>query len=76
MGKQKWVINQKRQLFVQGPPKFTKSVSFPSAFRVTHFRLPVSGPLRRSWRRCMLEHVLRRYVWWKIDVPLVETHRP
>ena len=24
--------NQKRQLFVPGPPKFTKSVSFPSAF--------------------------------------------
>ena len=25
--------------------KFTKSVSFPSAFRVTCFRLPVSGPV-------------------------------
>ena len=54
MGKLKWVINQKRQLFVPGPPpKFTRkasafrqlSVRFLSAFRATHFRLPVSGPL-------------------------------
>ena len=45
MGKLKWVI-QKRQPFVQGPPNFTKNVSFPSAFRVTCFRLPVSRPLR------------------------------
>ena len=28
-----------------GPPKFTKSISFPSAFRVIRFRLPVSLPL-------------------------------
>ena len=27
------------------PPKFTKSVSFPSAFRVTRFRTPASGPV-------------------------------
>ena len=26
--------NQKRQLFVPGPPNFTKNASFPSAFRV------------------------------------------
>ena len=37
--------DQKRQFFVPGPPKFTKSVSFPSAFRATRFRLPVSEPL-------------------------------
>ena len=36
--------NQTRQLFVPGPPKFIKLVSFPSAFRVAGFRLPVSGP--------------------------------
>ena len=40
--------NQKRQLFVPGPPEFTKSVSFPSAVRVTRFRLPVSGPLNST----------------------------
>ena len=32
--------NQKRQLFVPGSPKFTQSVSFPSAFR----QLSVSFP--------------------------------
>ena len=40
MSKLKWVSRneyQKRQLFVPGPPKFTKSVSFPSAFRATGF---------------------------------------
>ena len=37
--------NQTRQLFVPGPPKFAKRVSFPSAFRVSRFRLLVSGPL-------------------------------
>ena len=36
--------NQKRQRFVPGPPKFTKSFSFPSYFRVNRFRSPVSGP--------------------------------
>ena len=40
--------NQKRQLFVPGPPKFTKRVSFSSAFRVIRFRLPVSGPLTNA----------------------------
>ena len=40
---------QKRQLFLPGPPrKFTKRVSFPSAFRATRFPLAVSGPLRRG----------------------------
>ena len=40
----------KRQLFVPGPTKFTKRISFPSAFRVTRFRLPVSRPLRKASR--------------------------
>ena len=39
------MCNQKRQFFVPGPPKFTNNTSFPSAFRVTRFHLPVSGPL-------------------------------
>ena len=42
--------NQKRQLFVPGPTFIHQdrqlSFRFPSAFRVTHFHLPVSGPLR------------------------------
>ena len=37
--------NQKRLVFVLGPPNFTKHISFRSAFRATRFRLPVSGPL-------------------------------
>ena len=39
------MVNQRLQLFVPGASKFTKSASFPSAFRATRFRLPVSGPL-------------------------------
>ena len=46
MGRLKWVKaemgNQNNQLFVPGPPQFTKSVSLPSAFRITRFRLTVS----------------------------------
>ena len=41
MGKLKWVTKS----VGCDPPKFNKSVSFPSAFRVTRFRLPVLGPL-------------------------------
>ena len=51
--------NQKRQLFVPGPPAFTKSVSFPSASR-TRFRLPVSGPLKvrlHQARQCQARHL-------------------
>ena len=40
----KIVQDQKRQLFVPGPPKLTKHVSFPSSFRATRFRIPVSAP--------------------------------
>ena len=36
---------------VGGPPKFIKSVSFPSALRVTRFRLPVSGPLKEATKQ-------------------------
>ena len=45
MGKLKWVT-ESVSFSCQDTPKFTKSVSLPSAFRVTRFRLPVSGPLR------------------------------
>ena len=54
MGKLKWV---------------TKSVSFPSAFRVTPFRLPVSGPLSFDRNRgqaylLFAESILRRAKPW------------
>ena len=42
------VHGQTRQLFRARTPKFTKSVSFPSASRVTRFRLPVSGPVIKT----------------------------
>ena len=44
MGKLKWVTKSV-SFSCQDPPKLSKSVSFPLAFRVTRFRLPVSGPL-------------------------------
>ena len=44
MGKLKWVTKNV-SFSCQDPNKFTKSVSFPSAFRVTRFRFAVSGPL-------------------------------
>ena len=39
-----------------GPPKLTKKVSFPSAFRVTHFRLLVSGPVSYSNVETKIRH--------------------
>ena len=59
MGKLKWVTESVSFSCQDPPPKFTKSVSFPSAFRelsvsfpsafrVTRFRLPVSGPLKEE----------------------------
>ena len=44
--------NQKRQLFVPGPPKFTKGASFPSAFRATRFRSPASRPMINYYEEC------------------------
>ena len=44
MGKLKWVTKSD-SFSCQYLSRFTKSVSFPSAFRVTLFRLSVSGPL-------------------------------
>ena len=50
--------NQKRQLFVPGPPKLSKSVSFRSAFFVTRFRLPVSGGTNNSCVPLLSNHPL------------------
>ena len=47
MGKLKWVTKSV-SFSCQVPLRFTKSVSFPSAFRVTRFRVPVSGLRNRS----------------------------
>ena len=47
MGKLKW-ITKSVSFSCQDPPKFTKNVSLPSAFRVAGFRLPVSGPLTEA----------------------------
>ena len=44
MGKLK-LVTKSVSFSCQDPPEFTNSVSFPSAFRITRFRLPVSGPL-------------------------------
>ena len=38
-----------------GPPEFTKSVSFPSAFRVARFRLPNDAP---GGRGCLHEQIV------------------
>ena len=46
MDKLKWVTKSVSFSY-QDHTKFTQSVSFPSAFRVTHFCSPVSGPLTR-----------------------------
>ena len=46
MGKLKWVT--KSVSCRARTPKFTKNVSFLSAFRVTSFRLPVAGPLTKK----------------------------
>ena len=45
MGKLKWVTKSVSFSCQDPPPKFARGVSFPSAFRVTRFSLPVSGPL-------------------------------
>ena len=45
IGKLKWVTKHISVSCQDPPPKFNNGVSFQSAFRVTRFRLPVSGPL-------------------------------
>ena len=60
MGKLKWVTKN-IGFSCQDPPKFTKRVSFPPAFRATRFRLPISGPTEcnaklasETWRLSLL----------------------
>ena len=49
MGKLQWVTKNV-SFSCQDPPKFTQSVSFMPTFRVTGFRLPVSGPLTFAYK--------------------------